>query len=281
MHETQSLMQQMQRRQASERRINNSIIELHNQTASTVDDYLLTQYEDGYIGAQYRIIRQGVPVATPLNGDVQVFAISRPMGDMTYTNRLDRNTNNYLRTARNVILGAAAGLLLYECIRRITRASAAGLNSAARIVRTEGGRATSQGKFEAMQRAKDRGADVKKQWDSTLDGKTRPSHQTLDQQIREVDEEFISGLGNTAMYPRGFGVKQEDINCRCVLLQRAAWAMDDESYERMAEVGGIKTLVNARNYEEFKKGHFEVARQVDNQAQQIIRETQLQRFFRG
>lgn len=66
-----------------------------------------------------------------------------------------------------------------------------------------------------------------KQWDSTLDGRTRAHPIELNGQVRELDKPF-EAAGYTAQYPGGFGVAGEDINCRRCLLQRAKWDLSDE-----------------------------------------------------
>ncbi|MDW5300748.1 MAG: phage minor head protein [Sedimentibacter sp.] len=83
------------------------------------------------------------------------------------------------------------------------------------IVRTESGRVRSMARQESVDKAKELGVDLKKEWISTLDRKTRHSHASMDGQVVETQEEFTSSRGNKAMQPRMFGVAAEDINCRC------------------------------------------------------------------
>ena len=73
-----------------------------------------------------------------------------------------------------------------------------------------------------------------KQWDSTLDGNTRPTHRELDGQIRETDEPFEVD-GKKADRPGEFGRPEEDINCRCVALTRARWGLDETELETMKD----------------------------------------------
>lgn len=105
-------------------------------------------------------------------------------------------------------------------------------NNSIRIARTEGHRIQVQSALDAMYIAKSKGADVLKQWDATLDGATREHHQMLDGQIREVDEPFeVANLKVEA--PGMFGLASEDCNCRCCLLQRARWALDDDELQAL------------------------------------------------
>ena len=93
-----------------------------------------------------------------------------------------------------------------------------------------------------------------KQWDATLDSKTRPEHQFLDGQLVDVDKPFKDSEGNEAMFPGGFGVASLDINCRCCLLQRGKWFIDNESeFTKMnGEENNLMTFKNKDDYEKFK-----------------------------
>ena len=78
-------------------------------------------------------------------------------------------------------------------------------------------------------------SNFEKQWDSTLDGETRPNHRLLDGQVRELDEAFeVSGMKVNA--PGHFGIAAEDCNCRCCLLQRARWALKEKVDPNTGEV---------------------------------------------
>ena len=110
-----------------------------------------------------------------------------------------------------------------------------------------------------QKRAIARGAEVVKQWDSTLDGKTRPTHRMLDGQIVDVDGYFKSESGNKALYPGGFGVPSEDCNCRCALLQRAKWALSDEDFTKMnGDTNELQHFESVDDYDKFKNIFWEV-----------------------
>lgn len=96
------------------------------------------------------------------------------------------------------------------------------------------------------------GADVVKQWDSTLDGKTRRSHRELDGQIRELEEPFEVN-GHKAMFPSGFGIPSEDIHCRCACLQRARWGLDESELEALKEKAEFHGLDKTKDFGDFKK----------------------------
>ena len=95
-----------------------------------------------------------------------------------------------------------------------------------------------------------------RQWASTLDSRTREEHQKLDGQSRELDEPFDVN-GCKAMYPGGFGIASEDINCRCCMLQRAKWALDEEELEELKKRAEFFGLDKTDDFEEFKNKFFE------------------------
>jgi len=275
--QTQSVLMQISHRQAAEANINRHIVGLHNNNVNTLDDFIRTMYTDGHLGTQFAMLKQGVPIAMPINADAMMAVVRRPIAGMTFAQRINVNMNNFAWTIRHELMqGLAQGSAYREIAARITRATTENYYRAMRIARTEGHRAVSEGKLAAARRASERGADVVKQWDSTLDKRTRESHQALDQQVRELDEFFISGNGNRAQAPGLFGVAEEDIHCRCVMLQRARWALDEISHQRMAEVDGVKQLTSASTYAEYKELHGSVARQVERELDVVVRAAQTQ-----
>ncbi len=56
-----------------------------------------------------------------------------------------------------------------------------------------------------------------KQWLATGDDRTRDTHDQLDGVIVATGQEFQSSSGATAQQPGGFGVGEEDVQCRCDL----------------------------------------------------------------
>ena len=107
-----------------------------------------------------------------------------------------------------------------------------------------------------MTRAKANGANVVKQWDSTIDKKVRETHAKLDGQVRELEESFEVD-GKKAMYPHDFGIASEDINCRCSVLERARWAIEEDNPLSKNIDGNIVEFKNMKDYNEFKKRYFE------------------------
>lgn len=54
-------------------------------------------------------------------------------------------------------------------------------------------------------------------WNTLVDGSERATHRAMDGQVVPVGDKFVSPSGASTRYPGGFGVSEEDINCRCVV----------------------------------------------------------------
>ena len=217
----------------------------------SVSDYLDTCYTDGFIGTLFDAQGQGVPILAPINQESMVRAVQleSKISKGLYT-RLGEDVNLLKKKiTAEVSRGISTGMTFKQVATNIKNQSRVGYNKAIRIARTEGHRIQTTATMDAMEAAKEKGADVLKQWDSTLDGKTRESHQAVDGEIRELNKPFSNGL----MYPGDpSGGAAEVVNCRCALLQRARWAVEDEDEViRMDNETG--ELIECKNYAEFKE----------------------------
>ena len=121
------------------------------------------------------------------------------------------------RITAEVSRSVSTGRTYTQLAHSLDRLTGIGFNNAVRIARTEGHRIQVQAGMDACYKAKYIGADIVKQWDATLDKKTRKSHARVDGEVRELDEKFSNGL----MYPGDpNGPAGEVIQCRCALLER-------------------------------------------------------------
>ena len=87
--------------------------------------------------------------------------------------------------------------------------------------------------------------------------KTRKAHRLLDGQIRELDEPFEIN-GHKAMYPSNFGIPSLNINCRCAVLQRARWALDQDELETLKERAKYYGLNKSKDFEDFKNKYLNI-----------------------
>lgn len=109
---------------------------------------------------------------------------------------------------------------------------------------------------DAQHAAKGKGADIVKQWDAVLDGRTRDSHRRVDGEIRELDEKFSNGL----MFPGDpSGSAAEVINCRCTSNTRSKWALDEDELETLKERAEFFGLDKTKDFDDFKKKYLSAA----------------------
>ena len=198
---------------------------LHSNEFETISEYLTKSYDEGFIGAMYSLQKQGVPLVIPIDQKQVAIAIQHEtkLSEGLYA-ALGKDTKRLSKQiAAEISRGISNAATYGEIARNIASFSNIPKNNAARIARTEAHRIQNKATMDSCWKAKEKGADVVRQWDSTLDGKTRDSHRKLDGQIRELDEPFEVD-GKKAMQPGDFGDPAEDCNCRCALLQRARWA---------------------------------------------------------
>lgn len=252
----QSIIYQVKYQEAIKKELESYLTVLHSKNFETLDEYLKECYEQAHIGTLFDLQGQGIPLILPLDQEQMISAI-------TLNSRLSAplyNSLGYnidilkLNVLQEISRGIAQGLSYQEMARNLKNVTNVDYNKTLRIAKTEGHRIQQEATYNVQKRAIAKGADIVKQWDSTLDGKTRPTHKALDGQIIGVDEYFKSESGYKALYPSGFGVASEDCNCRCCLLQRAKWALSDEEFTKMnGKTNELQHFENVDDYNKFKK----------------------------
>lgn len=249
---------QKQFQEALKKQVSAILDNLNSNQYDKIQDYLELCYEEGYIGVMYDLQEQGIPLILPINQDLVVKAIQhdtklkKPLYEA-----LGYNVEQLKKTIAGEISRGIANGYMYDVIaRNIRNHCKVSIGKAFTIARTEGHRIAEQSKVDARQKAKDAGAEIVKQWDSTLDSRTRKSHQKLDGQIRELDEPFEVN-GHKAQYPGGFGIAKEDINCRCATLQRARWALDEEELETLEKRAKYFGIDKTKDLKEFKEKYLQ------------------------
>ena len=237
--------------------------ELNSKQFESITQYMAECYEDGFVGAMYDIAGQGIPIITPID-QKQVLKAMKTDSNISgslYTKLGEDVTVLKKRVANNLSRGFATGQSYAEMARNIAADSNVGFNKAARIARTEGARVYNTAAYDAQYKAKEKGADIVKQWDASLDGNTRDSHRVVDGEIRELDEKFSNGL----MYPSDpAGAASEVINCRCTLLQRATWALDEDELETLKVRAAVHGLDKTEQFEDFKEKYLKASAKVFN-----------------
>ena len=235
---------------------------LHTQEFETVGEYLKESYTDGFVAVIYSLHQQGLPLTMPIAQDQVVKALltNSAISEGLYKS-LGVDTKHLRKViASEISRGIAAGMAYSEIIRNVANQAGVAKKRARTIVLTESHRIREEASQDARVEAKKQGCNIVKQWDATLDHKTRDSHRRLDGQIREVDEPFEID-GKTAMYPGGFGRAEEDCNCRCVALTRAVWGLDEKELETLKERAEHWGLDKTDSFEEFKRKYLDATKE--------------------
>ena len=239
--------------------------DLNSKQYATMTEYMEDCYKNGYLGAMYSIHKQGIPIISPIDQKKVTKAMftDSAISKKLYT-RLGEDVELLKkRIANNLSRGIATASEYSVIARNIAADSNVGFNRAMRIARTEGGRISNESAYDASIVAKEKGADVVKCWDAALDGRTRESHRRVDGEIRELDEKFSNGM----MFPSdSAGGAAEVVNCRCALLQRAKWALDEDELETLKERAAFYGLDKIENYNDFKQKYLKAAENVASKA---------------
>lgn len=276
-----SKIYQKQYQEQLKRQVEAILKKLQENQYATIQDYLYDCYHSGIVGEMYSLQKQGVPLLMPIDQEAVVKAVTleSKLSESLYES-LAVDVSKLSQTIRaEISRGIVTAMPYRQIARNIENVSKTGISNARRIVRTEGHRIQQASKFQAQQRAKAIGADVVKEWDAILDGRTRNNHRLLHGQIKEIEEPFTIA-GKKAMYPGEFNDPSEDCNCRCVSNTRARVAlnldaeetvwlgrtekMTDQQLQPIADklhipvselrkYGNQIIPVKAKNYEDFKR----------------------------
>ena len=235
-----------------EKQVGGILEKMQDKAFKSVSEYLNECYEDGFIGTMFDLQGQGIPLCFPLDQEsiVRTVQLDSKISKGLYS-RLGEDVKLLKkRIASEVSRGVSTGMSYAQMAQQLKGVTNIGFNNAVRITRTEGHRIQCQAGMDACEKAKEAGADVVKQWDSTLDGRTRESHAKVDGEIKELDEKFGNGL----MFPGDpKGGAGEVVNCRCALLQRARWALDDDELQTLKDRAEYYGLDKTENFEDYKQ----------------------------
>ena len=251
----QSKVYQKQYQDSLKKQVSDILDKMHEKEFTTVSQYLNECYEEGFVGTLYDIQGQGIPLAFPLDQEAMVRAVQTDskISQGLYERLGEDVTMLKKKITAQVSRGISTGMTFKQVAKQLSGYTNIGYNNAVRIARTEGHRIQCQSTMDACYKAKDKGAEVVKQWDSTLDAKTRESHVAVDGEWKELDEKFSNGL----MMPGDpSGGAAEVVNCRCALLQRARWAVKGGFTKMNNFTKQLESFESPEDYAEFKKAFF-------------------------
>lgn len=254
----QAIIYQVKYQNALKKELEGFLSVLHTRNYTLIDNYLKDCYTNSHIGTLFDLQGQGIPLILPLDQEQMISAItlnsklSAPLYNALGYNIDFLKTNVRMEISR----GIAQSLSYQEIARNIKNTTNVDYNKSLRIAKTEGHRIQNESAYNVQVRAKEKGANIIKQWDSTLDSRTRESHQKLDGEMVNVNEKFSNGL----LYPGDSnGTASEVVNCRCTLLQRAKWALTDEEFTKMnGKTNELQHFESVDDYDKFKNIFWEV-----------------------
>ena len=269
---TQSRIYRLEHQKDLKSQVSGILEKLHSDEYTTIDQFLKDSYTSGFIGTVYDLFGQGVSLILPIDPKEAVRAVmtdSKISGGLYSALGVDVKKLKKSISAE-ISRGLASDMSYEDITRNIANATKAPYSRARTIVLTETHRIKQASTRDVQVKAKEKGADVLKQWNSTLDGETRKTHRKLDGQIREVEEPFEMD-GKKAMYPGDFNDPAEDCNCRCESLTRARWALGEEELATLKERAEFFGLDKTKDFEDFKgkylKAADEIKKNEDRQAE--------------
>lgn len=247
-----------------------SLDKLHSQEYESVTAYLNESYTDAFVGTVYTLHHQDMPVILPINQALAVKAITLDTKlKKTMYEEMGKDINQLKRTIQQEITrGISSGMMYSEIARNISNQAGIPMRRAKTIARTEGGRVQEQASYDAALQAKEKGANLVKQWNAIRDGKTRDAHRALHNQTRELDEPFEID-GEEAMHPHDFGQAYLDCNCRCTMLTLAKASLDADTLKQMEAEADFHKLrikdtekygkAQVQNLSDFKKKYLKAS----------------------
>lgn len=250
--EIQSKIYRKQYLKALETQLNGIINVLEGNNVQLITERLIKAYENGYLGSLYIMHDYGIPLIFGIDEKRVMTIVLKPIEKMTFANRIGQDMKEFKKKVKSEISRGIASNASYGAIaKQIELRINENFNRSYRIAQTEMGRVSSESQYDGLVEAQNQGCEIIKQWCATLDDKTRPDHAALDGQIREIDEYFTIG-NHKALHPHGFGVAKLDINCRCTMLEKPKWALDESELDRLKERATYYKLDKTKDFDDFK-----------------------------
>ncbi len=215
-----SEMQKYNRMKSLEEQIKKILFELTGKNAKTLEQTLKDIYELSYYSTGFALESESQVKLSyaMINEEVINQSVQNPISGLTLNDRLEKNRIELIyRVRQEITQGLILGESYQKIAKRLKDTFEGDVKKSIRVAQTEAHRIKNTARYESLQHAQAKGIELKKVWVSTLDKKTRDRHRSLDGQKVDVDQLFKSG-GAEALYPGGFGVASQDVNCRCTFV---------------------------------------------------------------
>lgn len=232
--------------------LHDDLKEMYSINNKELTDSMNVEYKDQYFRSGYAIEKelQAKLSYIPLDEVRISAAIQNPIDGLTLDERFVRDRLNIeSKINQEVTRGLVKGQSYGKTMQGIKTVLGQDASKAIRIANTETHRINSVGRLASFEHADKLGVDTKKVWVSTLDGKTRSAHQSLDGVAIGLDDDFNSSAGGSGKAPGLMGNAADDINCRCTI--RVELAGIKPSFRRARGEG----IVPQQTYTEWAKDH--------------------------
>ena len=236
-------------------RIDGILNDLNSWSDAEIRRYIENEIEVGYYGTLYALEgAENVQLDFGILPERYIETlVNEKVNGQTFSKLLYKKRDELAERVTSALLTSAVNGKGYaHAAKEVGELTEASYKQALRIARTEGGRAQSTAKQKAYKEAEKKGIQLEKRWLSTLDKKTRHSHQELDGQTVAVDGQFNFN-GHKADGPRLFKRASLDINCRCTTVavvngiapdvradNETKETIDYKTYNEWAEAKGYK-----------------------------------------
>lgn len=172
----------------------NVLLGKEKQEIKELEDFLLDAYIEGFISNVFTL---GLEVDIPKNYKEKVL-------NWSYK-EIDKETNTEkIESVREKIIN-------YVDNEKTTDLK--------RLIESELHRAYNEGAFDSASLINDEyGINMKKVWVTMADDKVRDTHAYLEGMSVDLYAEFVTYDGDSALFPGGFKMAQNNANCRCILV---------------------------------------------------------------
>jgi uncharacterized protein with gpF-like domain len=201
------------------------INEITYEKKKTLDEKLSTQYGESFYYTSYLIEQEvGISLAYGLiDPNVIKRAVQMPIDKMTLNQRLSTHRVQIVSQIRKELsIGLRKGEGYAVMANRIKGSLDGDAKKAMAVAWTESARVQNLGTYDSASQAVEQGVQMEKIWISTLDKRTRPSHQAADHQKVPFDGLFSVG-GHKCEYPHDSNLPaKEVVRCRCTFITEVA-----------------------------------------------------------
>ncbi len=213
------------------------------------DEYIFKNYAESYYYTGYVLeteYQQKLNYSM-LNRNKIKTSISNPLAQVS----LENNSNVIAGQLKQAITQSIIkGEGINKAGERLKKTLGTNANNVYRIYQTETTRISGKANLDSMIHSKNMGLELQKKWVSTLDGKTRSSHQHLDGQVQDLDKPFSNGL----MYPGDPSGNAEDVvNCRCTIITELKGFENAYAYRKARDLTGENKVIPYTNYIDWRK----------------------------